>query len=145
MLKMLRVVVLLLALFGAVEAARMIYERHSSPNLSASPSDITVLEVRSANSGHRRARIYLEGANNPQDIRFEGAQLSHESQQFLHPGGESPYEFKGFVITGSGRVFYKNATIDVTEDRIMINGVDLGEFTVGPNGRFREGPPKTYR
>ena len=145
MRKLLYVVVLLFAVFGAFEAARMIYERYSLPKLSASPSNITILEVRSTNPSYRRATIYLDGATSLEDIRFEGATLSHQSHQFFYPGGESPYQFKGFVVAGTGRVLYKKATIEITEDGITINGVDLGNFTVGSNGGFREGPLKIYR
>jgi len=145
MRRLLYLVVLLFAMFGAVEAARIIYKGYSSPNVSASPADITVIEIRSSNPDQRRATIYLDGARHPQDIRFDGAELSHQSRQFSYPGGESPYAFKGFVISGKGRIFYKGATIEVTEDKITINDVDVGDFTIGPNGAFRQGPLKIYR
>lgn len=84
--------------------------------------------------------LYLLGVN-PQAIAFSGETFSHNVS-----GGEGGVYDVG--ISGTGRILFKNATIEVQHDRVFVNDKPLDSrpcaYIVRDNGTVTVGAIRTY-
>jgi hypothetical protein len=127
------------ALFGFCKAVVELDEFHSLPPAFANPFSFLILEIRPPGSEKVCGRIYLAGAKDPKEIHFEGESLTHQESKISH--FQSSVPFNGFVVSGSGRVIFGKAVIEIHGDTFTLNGQEAQpiDFTVGRNGAYRVG------
>lgn len=129
--------IILLAAIGAWSAGSALLDFHKRPSAFSTPSRFLIVEVQTQHD--RTVRLFLEGATHLEDVRFEGSRLVYSVSPMQHPQAAVP--LKGFKVSGTGRILFGKAFIELSEAGVSINGVPLCpiEFTVGENGSFREG------
>jgi hypothetical protein len=128
------------ALFGFCKAVVELDEFYSQPPAFANPFSFLILEIRNPGEPTKVCgRIYLSGASDLKEVRFEGENLSHQESKLPH--FQSSVPFNGFVVSGTGRVILGKAVIEIQGDTFTLNRQEARpiDFTVGQNGAYRVG------
>ncbi len=128
------------ALFGFGELVVELDEFYRVPPAFANPFSFLILEIRSPGEPTKVCgRIYLSGAADPKEVHFEGEHLLHKESKLSH--FQSSVPFNGFVVSGTGRVIFGNAVIEIQGDSFTLNGAEARpiDFTVGRSGTYRVG------
>ncbi len=137
------IALVLLATIGLLHTASWLIRYFRLPDSFVSPSRLMVIEIREV-EGHP-VRLYLTGGGGDEEVRFEGATLSHTSIPFQHFQSAAP--LRGFAVSGTGRILFGSTVIDVDRGDVYVSGrlVNPRDFTVGKNGMFREGDARIAR
>lgn len=128
------------ALFGFGELVVQLDAFNRLPPVFASPFSFLILEIRSPDEPTKVCgRIYLSGASDPNEVHFEGVHLLHKESKL--PYFQSSVPFDGFIVSGSGRVIFGRAVIDIERDAFTLNGADARplDFTIERSGTYRVG------
>ncbi len=83
--------------------------------------------------GQRKTNIFIKNESDPGLLQFRGDSLKYKI-------GEQKYIM---VVDGIGKILYKNVIIDITQQKISINGSDLPStdinFVLEEDGKFHTG------
>jgi len=132
-----------LACIGIWDIASRATAYWQSPDRFVSPSRLIIVEVHG--QPDRPVRLYLAGSTNSNDLRFDGKALQHGAMGISHYQSSVP--LKGYTVSGTGRIYYEKAVINVDQGQVSIGDKVLNpsEFTIAPNGVFREGDARIAR